>query len=568
MGHHAALAGVQHRVVLVEAAGDVVGRRDRRQRGVAQAIPAHHSDISPRDRQDRRRTVRCRGHRVALRQFLGQRVARQERSQVRADRHRAYARAAAAVRDAERLVQVQVADIAAELARPSQPHQSVEVGAVDVNLSACIVHRRADVGDVVFVHPMRGRVSDHQRGQLVGVLGHLGAQVVQVDVAVLPACHHDHPHADHGGRRGVGAVCARRDQADIAGAVAAPHVVVADGQQARVLTLRSGVGLQRDCVVTGQTGQPGLQVGDQLAQARGVAGRGERMLAAELGPGDRLHLGGRVELHRAGPQRNHAAIQRDVLVGQHAQIAHHLGLGAVPMERRVGEEFACPRIDLGSHVVTCHGCAEGFQDQCDVRGGGGLIAGDRHVVGVDPPDVDTAALGLGLHRGGPVRDVGEHGVEEAVVHHIDARRTQAGGQRAGVTMDPPGDPGQALRTVVAGVHRRHDREQHLRGTDVGCRLVAADVLFAGLQRQPVRRCAISVHRHPDQPAGQLAGMLGVHCQETGVRTTESHWHTESLGTAERHVGPELPRRSDQRQRQQVGAQRHQRAAFVGRLDQL
>ena len=38
--------------------------------------------------------------------------------------------------------------------------------------------------------------------------------------------------------------------------------------------------------------------------------------------------------------------------------------------------------------------------------------------------------------------------------------------------------------------------------------------------------------------------------------------------AERDVGADLARRGDQRQRQQVGADRHQRAALVGLLDQL
>ena len=43
---------------------------------------------------------------------------------------------AAAVRDAERLVQVQVAHVAAERPRPGQPDQRVQVGAVDVDLAA------------------------------------------------------------------------------------------------------------------------------------------------------------------------------------------------------------------------------------------------------------------------------------------------------------------------------------------------------------------------------------------------------------------------------------------------
>ena len=71
-----------------------------------------------------------------------QRVARQERREVRLHGDRADARAAAAVRDAEGLVQVQVRDVAAELARLGQPDQGVEVGAVDVDLAAGVVHER------------------------------------------------------------------------------------------------------------------------------------------------------------------------------------------------------------------------------------------------------------------------------------------------------------------------------------------------------------------------------------------------------------------------------------------
>ena len=89
---------------------------------------------------------------------------------MRAHRHRPDPRTTAAMRDAERLVQVQVADVAAELAGPGQPDQRVEVGAVDVDLAAGVVHGRADLGDVVLVHPVRRRVGDHQRRQPLGVL--------------------------------------------------------------------------------------------------------------------------------------------------------------------------------------------------------------------------------------------------------------------------------------------------------------------------------------------------------------------------------------------------------------
>ncbi len=217
---------------------------------------------------------------MLVRQFIGQRVAGQVRGQMLAHRDRADAGTAAAVRDAERLVQIEVADVAAEPAGPGEPHQRVEIGPVDVDLAADVVHRRADVGDVVLVHAVRGRVGDHQRRQPVRVFGHLGPQIVEVDVAVGAAGHDDDTHPDQRRRRRVGAVRARRDQAHVAVGLTALGVIRLDRQQTGVLPLRSRVRLQRHRVIAGDAGEPGLQIGDQLAQPRGVGLRPERMLAA------------------------------------------------------------------------------------------------------------------------------------------------------------------------------------------------------------------------------------------------------------------------------------------------
>ena len=54
-------------------------------------------------------------------------------------------------------------------------------------------------------------------------------------------------------------------------------VVGVDGQQPGELALRAGVGLERDGVVPGDLAQPGRQVGDDLADALGLVGRGERV---------------------------------------------------------------------------------------------------------------------------------------------------------------------------------------------------------------------------------------------------------------------------------------------------
>ncbi len=111
----------------------------------------------------------------------------QVRRQVRPHRDRPDARTAAAVRDAERLVQVQVRDVAAELARLGEPEERVEVRPVDVHLAAGSCTTRAELGDAVLVDAVGRRVGHHDRGQVVAVLLALRGEVVEVDVAVLGA---------------------------------------------------------------------------------------------------------------------------------------------------------------------------------------------------------------------------------------------------------------------------------------------------------------------------------------------------------------------------------------------
>ena len=66
---------------------------------------------------------------------------------MRLDADRAHARAAAAMRDAEGLVQVHVADIGAELGRAHEADQRIEIGAVEIDLAAMGVDDGADVLD-------------------------------------------------------------------------------------------------------------------------------------------------------------------------------------------------------------------------------------------------------------------------------------------------------------------------------------------------------------------------------------------------------------------------------------
>ena len=96
---------------------------------------------------------------------------RQERRQMRGHADRPHPRPAAAVRDGERLVQVQVADVGADRRRAGQAHLRVHVRPVHVHLAAVRVDDRADVLDVLLEDAVRRRVGDHQARQAVAVLG-------------------------------------------------------------------------------------------------------------------------------------------------------------------------------------------------------------------------------------------------------------------------------------------------------------------------------------------------------------------------------------------------------------
>ena len=257
---------------------------------------------------------------------------------MRLHRHRTDARAAAAVRDAERLVQVEVRHVRAEVAGRREADQRVEVGAVDVHLPAVRVHDLADAPDAGLEHAVRRRIRDHDRREIARVRVGLGLEVGHVDVAVGIARDDHHLHAGHLRRRGIGAVRGRRDQAHVAMRLAAARVIGLDHQQPRVFALRPGVGLQRHGVVAGGRAHHRLELADHPVIAGRLGGRRERMQRAELGPRHRDHLGRRIELHRARAQRDHRAVECQVQVGQPPQVAQHLGFRAMAMEDRVRQE--------------------------------------------------------------------------------------------------------------------------------------------------------------------------------------------------------------------------------------
>jgi hypothetical protein len=166
-------------------------------------------------------------------------VAGQERREVRAHADRAHARAAAAVRDAERLVQVQVADVGADVAGAAQADLRVHVRAVHVHLPAVLVHDRADLADRLLEHAVGRRVGDHQRREVsraarpsprrsaTSMLPCSSQATTTTCMPAITALAGFVPCADW------------RDQADVRCRLPRAIVVGADHQQARVLALAS-----------------------------------------------------------------------------------------------------------------------------------------------------------------------------------------------------------------------------------------------------------------------------------------------------------------------------------------
>jgi hypothetical protein len=171
-------------------------------------------------------------------------VSRQKRHQVLGHADGTNARSTTAVRDAEGLVQVQMADIGTDEPRRRQPHLGIEVGAVHVDLPTGLMDQGTDVLDGRLEHAMGARIGDHQARQRVAVLVDLGPEIRDVDVAVAIAGDRDDRHADHDRAGGIGAMGTGRDEADLAMTFSPGLVPGPDHQQPSVFPLGPRIGLE------------------------------------------------------------------------------------------------------------------------------------------------------------------------------------------------------------------------------------------------------------------------------------------------------------------------------------
>ncbi len=98
---------------------------------------------------------------------------------------RAHAGTAAAMRYGEGLVEVEVADVGADVAGAGQADHGIHVRAVEIDLTTVLVGDVANLAHRLLEHAMRGRIGDHGAGEVFRMLLRLGAEIGDVDIAVL-----------------------------------------------------------------------------------------------------------------------------------------------------------------------------------------------------------------------------------------------------------------------------------------------------------------------------------------------------------------------------------------------
>ena len=104
-------------------------------------------------------------------------------------------------------VQIEMADVGPVIARTSQTYLRIEIGAVDINLSAMRMDDLANPSNRRLKHAVCRRIGDHDRCKPICDLFGLCFQIRNIDIASSIACDRDDIHPGHVSRCRVGAVC-------------------------------------------------------------------------------------------------------------------------------------------------------------------------------------------------------------------------------------------------------------------------------------------------------------------------------------------------------------------------
>jgi len=94
-------------------------------------------------------------------------------------------------------MQNEVRDIRADIPWRGDADLCIHVRAIQINLTAVLMHDLAHFTDGLFIDAVSRRISHHDAGELIARLSRLFTQVVEVDVTLFIAGHNHHVHTRH-----------------------------------------------------------------------------------------------------------------------------------------------------------------------------------------------------------------------------------------------------------------------------------------------------------------------------------------------------------------------------------
>ena len=340
---------------------------------------------------------------------------------------------------------------------------------------------------------------------------------------------------------------------------------MANRQQTRILALRAGVRLHADCVITGQFYQPFGKLADHLVITFCLLWRAERMQFSEFRPSDRDHLGGSVQLHGARSQRDHCLVQGQIFALQRVHITHHLGFAVIAIKHRMAEDrIVTQHTVLNGTAVERHVFVQRFDVQTvavsqqnieqlhHVFTGGGFIERNTYRVMDIATQVDFCRFSTRQYRS-LIGHFNTQSVKVVRMTQLQSFLLQTGCQNIGQTMDAISDAFQANRAMINGIQAGDVGQQNLRGTNVGVRFLAADMLFASLHRHAQGGITRCIFGDADNTAWHGAFEFVFSGKECRVRAAVAHRYAEALRRAENDIRALFARCSQQYQRHKVGS---------------
>ena len=258
---------------------------------------------------------------------------RQVRGQLVAAADGPGARATAAVRGAETLVQVEVNHVEAEVAVAHAAHDRVEVRAVAVEVGPGVVDEVRDLLDALFPEPEGVRHRDHHRRDgLVQLV--LDRRAVERTIGRGGDLRDSEPC--HRRRRRVRAVRRVRDE-DAAARLQLAAVLegARDHEHARQLALRAGGGREADRGQARHLGEAAAQFQQDAERALRLLGGGLRVRRREARQRRHEVVDLRVVLHRARTQRIGAGVDAVIPRGERGVVAHEAALAQLRQSHRV-----------------------------------------------------------------------------------------------------------------------------------------------------------------------------------------------------------------------------------------